>query len=48
MFRGYVPGNPTQQQVDIELAALGVSVVAVVRQPLTGHTFLSDLWAALQ
>jgi uncharacterized protein len=33
MFPGYVPGNPTQAQVDIELAALGVSIVEVIRLP---------------
>lgn len=31
MFPGYVPGTPTQQQVDIELAAHGVSIVEIRR-----------------
>src|SRR5262245_7895366 len=40
MFPGYVPGSPTQQQVDVELAALGVSVVAVVHPPQRGWRYI--------
>jgi secreted PhoX family phosphatase len=40
MFPGYVPGSPTQQQVDVELAALGVSVVAVVHLPQRGWRYI--------
>ncbi len=32
MFPGYVPGSPTKDQVDIELAAHGVTVVEVERR----------------
>jgi uncharacterized protein len=39
MFPGYVPGNPTQQQVDVELAALGVSIVEVVHLPGRGWQY---------
>jgi uncharacterized protein len=34
MFPGYEPGNPTREQVDVELAAHGVALVEVVRLPL--------------
>jgi secreted PhoX family phosphatase len=40
MFPGYVLGNPTQQQVDVELAALGVSIVAVVHPPRLGWRYV--------
>src|SRR5919109_1762367 len=39
MFPEYVPGNPTRQQVDVELAALGVSIVEVVRLPGQGWRY---------
>jgi uncharacterized protein len=39
MFPGYISGNPTQAQVDIELAALGVSIVEVVRLPRRGWRY---------
>jgi uncharacterized protein len=39
MFPGYVPGNPTRQQVDVELAALGVSIVEVVHLPRRGWQY---------
>ena len=32
MFPDYVPGSPTREQVDVELAAHGLSVVEVVRE----------------
>jgi secreted PhoX family phosphatase len=37
MFRGYDPGNPTEEQMRIGLAAHGHSVVVVERDPATGH-----------
>jgi secreted PhoX family phosphatase len=40
MFPGYISGNLTPQQVDSELAALGVSIVAVVRQLQLGWRYL--------
>jgi secreted PhoX family phosphatase len=39
MFPGYVPGAPTREQVDVELAAHGVSIVEVRRHPRTGWTY---------
>jgi uncharacterized protein len=39
MFPGYVPGNPTRPQVDVELAALGVSIVEVVYLPGRGWRY---------
>jgi secreted PhoX family phosphatase len=39
MFLGYVPGSPTQVQVDVELAAHGVSFVEVVRLPGFGWRY---------
>ncbi|MGH7961531.1 MAG: PhoX family protein, partial [Candidatus Binatia bacterium] len=39
MFPGYAPGNPTQSQVDTEIAAHGVSIVAVERQGQQGWRY---------
>lgn len=36
MFPGYEPGNPTQEQVEVEWAAHGLSVVAVAKHAGTG------------
>jgi len=39
MFLGYVPGSPTQEQVDVEIAAHGLSVVEAVRLPIGGWRY---------
>jgi len=39
MFLGYVPGSPTQEQVDVEIAAHGLSIVEVVRLPIGGWRY---------
>jgi uncharacterized protein len=39
MFLGYVPGSPTQAQVDVELAAHGVTFVEVVHPPVHGWRY---------
>lgn len=33
MFRGYDPTNPKKEQVDVEIAAHGMSILEVARQP---------------
>lgn len=39
MFSSYKPGKPTKEQVDIELAAQGVSVVKVMNHPKRGWEY---------
>jgi secreted PhoX family phosphatase len=39
MFLGYIPGSPTQEQVDVELAAHGVTFVEVVHPPVHGWRY---------
>ncbi|MEW6299682.1 MAG: PhoX family phosphatase [Thermodesulfobacteriota bacterium] len=39
MFPGYAQGSPTRNQVDVELAAHGVSVVEVERHPQRGWQY---------
>jgi secreted PhoX family phosphatase len=39
MFPGYKPGNPTQSQVDVEIAAHGISVVEVEHHPQQGWRY---------
>lgn len=39
MFRNYDPENPTKEQVDIELAAHGVTVVTIERHPTLGWRY---------
>ncbi|GIW13718.1 MAG: phosphatase [Tepidiforma sp.] len=44
MFRGYDPENPTREQVDIELAAHGASVVHLERHPARGWRYTLGAW----
>lgn len=39
MFPGYIPGSPTKEQVDTEIAAHGVSIVAVERHERHGWQY---------
>jgi uncharacterized protein len=39
MFLGYNPDSPTQEQVDIQIAAHGISFVEVVRLPVGGWRY---------
>ena len=39
MFLDYIPGSPTQQQVDIEIAAHGLAFVEVVNLPIGGWRY---------
>ncbi|MGD9933515.1 MAG: PhoX family phosphatase [Dehalococcoidia bacterium] len=44
MFRGYDENNPTQDQVDIELAAHGITVVTVERKASIGWRYVIGAW----